>query len=288
MVALAACSDDGDTGGAAGSTSAPQSSSGVTVSDDTAVAPEITIPDGEPPTDLVSEVVVAGDGDPVEAGDLLVANYTGVLWDNGEEFDSSWGRGMPAAFGIGTGDVIQGWDEGLVGQSVGSRVLLVIPPELGYGDQDTSSIPGGSTLVFAVDVVDSYSAEDMPDGTEVDDLPDGLPQVTGEPGQQPQISVDGVQAPQTSQSVVVVEGSGDPIETSQTLVAHVVQASLTTGEVQVTTWDGAPLSVPAQSLPGLAEALEGAGAGTRALTLVSADDNAGEPLVLVVDVIASY
>lgn len=283
LAVLAGC---GDADGAATFTS---DASGVVVSTDTTAAPEITVPDTEPPADLVVETVVDGDGDEVMAGDLLLADYTGVLWDSGEEFDSSWSREEPAAFGIGVEAVIPGWDSGLVGQRVGSRVLLVIPPDLGYGDEGSGEeIPGGATLVFVVDIRDTFSAADASGGTPVTDLPAGLPAVTGEPGTQPTIDVSGVTAPDESSSTVVIEGTGEPIDASAAIAAHAVQASLEDGEVLFTTWDTAPVGLSAEALPGLAEALDGTATGTRVVTLISADDNEGQPLVLVVDVLGSY
>lgn len=282
VAGLAGCASDD------GASSPTTGSSGVEVSTDTDAAPEITLPDGDPPSDLIVETVVEGEGEDVESGDLLLADYTGVLWDGGEEFDSSWSRGEPAAFAIGTGAVIEGWDEGLVGQQVGDRVLLVIPPELGYGDQESPTIPANSTLVFVVDIRDTFSAADAAGGTAVTDLPDGLPDVTGEPGEQPDISVDGAEPPTESQSFVLVEGTGDPIDAEGTLVAHVVQAELNSGEVVFTSWEDAPVSLQPEALPGMVEALTDAKAGTRVITLISADDNGGEPLVLVIDVLASY
>lgn len=258
------------------------------VSTDTETAPEITIPDTDPPDELVVEVVVEGGGDEVMSGDLLVADYAGQLWDTGEEFDSSWSRGEPAAFTIGVQQVIAGWDEGLVGQTVGSRVLLVIPPDLGYGDQESGAIPPESTLVFVVDIRDSYSVDDTVGGTPVTDLPDGLPTVTGEPGEEPTVDVEGVEPPAESTSVVVVEGSGDPIGDDANLVAHAVQVSLDTGEVLGSTWEESPLSVPVAGLPGLSEALEGQAAGTRVVTVLTEDDGQGQAVVLVLDILGSY
>jgi peptidylprolyl isomerase len=118
-------------------------------------APTITVPGGEPPAELVAQPLIEGTGPVVEAGQQLTVHYTGVLWDGGEPFDSSWDRGSPATFPIGTGGVIPGWDEGLVGRTVGSQVLLVIPPDKGYGDTGQGSIPGGATLVFVVDILDA-------------------------------------------------------------------------------------------------------------------------------------
>ena len=70
-------------------------------------------------------------------------------------FDSSWTRKSPATFAIGTGNVIPGWDKGLVGKKVGSRVLLVVPPADGYGAQGQGQIPANATLVFVVDILDA-------------------------------------------------------------------------------------------------------------------------------------
>lgn len=117
--------------------------------------PTITVPAGEPPSDLVVQPLIEGAGPEVEAGQQLTVHYTGVLWDGGEQFDSSWDRGSPATFPIGTGGVIEGWDEGLVGRTIGSQVLLVIPPEKAYGDTGQGTIPGGATLVFVVDILDA-------------------------------------------------------------------------------------------------------------------------------------
>jgi peptidylprolyl isomerase len=115
-------------------------------------APSIEPVEGEPPTELVVQPLITGTGPVVESGQNVTFQYSGWLWD-GEQFDSSWEKGAPFTTPIGTGQVIQGWDQGLVGQPVGSQVLLVIPPELGYGDQEQGSIPANSTLVFVVDIL---------------------------------------------------------------------------------------------------------------------------------------
>ncbi|MGK2947607.1 MAG: FKBP-type peptidyl-prolyl cis-trans isomerase [Acidimicrobiales bacterium] len=119
-------------------------------------APTITVPGGEPPEELVAQLLIEGTGPVVEAGQNLTVHYTGVLWAGGEVFDSSWTRGTPATFSIGTQSVIDGWDEGLVGRTVGSQVLLVVPPDKGYpeGTPD-GSIGPGQTLVFVVDILDA-------------------------------------------------------------------------------------------------------------------------------------
>jgi peptidylprolyl isomerase len=113
--------------------------------------PSIETVDGEPPAELVAQPLIQGAGPVVEAGQTLTVQYTGWLWD-GTAFDSSWERGASATFPLG--NVIPGWQQGLAGQAVGSQVLLVIPPDLGYGEQGSPpNIPGGSTLIFVVDIL---------------------------------------------------------------------------------------------------------------------------------------
>ncbi|MGW2395336.1 FKBP-type peptidyl-prolyl cis-trans isomerase [Kitasatospora sp. NPDC001664] len=127
------------------------------VKDNGKAAPTITIPPGPPapPTELKTSVLVKGDGKPVQSGQTLVVQYTGVLWANGQQFDSSWSHGGAQALQVGTGSLIKGWDQGLVGQTVGSRVELVVPPALGYGDKAQSSVPANSTLVFVIDILEA-------------------------------------------------------------------------------------------------------------------------------------
>ncbi|MEV7774223.1 FKBP-type peptidyl-prolyl cis-trans isomerase [Kitasatospora sp. NPDC086791] len=116
----------------------------------------ITIPAGQPaPTDLQQAVLIKGEGKPVKSGQTLVVQYTGVLWSNGQQFDSSWTHGGAQAVQIGTGSVIEGWDKGLVGQTVGSRVMLVVPPALGYQDKAQGAVPANSTLVFVIDILEA-------------------------------------------------------------------------------------------------------------------------------------
>jgi FKBP-type peptidyl-prolyl cis-trans isomerase len=117
--------------------------------------PTITIPKTAAPTSLQVKTLIKGTGPVVKKGNYLVVQYTGVNWRTGKVFDSSWSRSEPWATAIGEGQVIKGWDTGLVGQTVGSRVLLVVPPADGYGKTGSSSagIKGTDTLVFAVDIL---------------------------------------------------------------------------------------------------------------------------------------
>ncbi|MEU3252117.1 FKBP-type peptidyl-prolyl cis-trans isomerase [Streptomyces sp. NPDC006997] len=116
-------------------------------------APSIEVPDAEAPTELVANYVIEGDGAEVGAEDSVLVQYKGVLWDGGKEFDSTYGRKALTSFSLQ--QVVKGWAQGLTGKKVGSRVLIVIPPKLGYGDQPPSGsgIKKDSTLVFSVDIL---------------------------------------------------------------------------------------------------------------------------------------
>lgn len=121
--------------------------------------PTVTIPTGvKSPTDLVAKVLIQGTGKTVAKGQTLLMQYTGVDWNTGKNFDSSFTRKSAFSTAIGEGSVIPGWDQGLVGKHVGDRVLLVIPPSLGYGPsggQPSAGIGANDTLVFVVDIVDA-------------------------------------------------------------------------------------------------------------------------------------
>ncbi|MGV9566175.1 FKBP-type peptidyl-prolyl cis-trans isomerase [Streptomyces sp. NPDC003480] len=116
-------------------------------------APSIDVPKVKPPTGLVSKYVIEGNGAQVAADSTVLVQYKGVLWDTGKEFDSTYGRGQLTSFSLQ--QVVKGWAEGLTGKKVGSRVLVVIPPKLGYGDNPPqgSGIKKDSTLVFSVDIL---------------------------------------------------------------------------------------------------------------------------------------
>ncbi|MFG2787680.1 FKBP-type peptidyl-prolyl cis-trans isomerase [Streptomyces sp. NPDC048419] len=116
-------------------------------------APSIEIPKKDAPTDLVAKYVIEGDGDVVAAKDSVLVQYKGVFWDNAKEFDSTYSRKALTSFGLQ--QVVKGWAQGLTGKKVGSRVLIVVPPKLGYGDKPPagSGIKKDSVLVFSVDIL---------------------------------------------------------------------------------------------------------------------------------------
>jgi peptidylprolyl isomerase len=117
--------------------------------------PVITVPRRTaPPAHLITRVLVRGHGPVLLSGETVITQFTGVLWRTGAVFDSSWLQREPQAFVLGSSQVIPGWERGLAGQRVGSRVLLVIPPGLGYGKSGNPPlIRGTDTLVYVIDIL---------------------------------------------------------------------------------------------------------------------------------------
>jgi peptidylprolyl isomerase len=115
--------------------------------------PGITIPKTAAPTELKVAQLIRGSGDLVEEGQLVTLHYSGFLWDSSEKFDSSWDSGQASQFQMQEGALIEGFLSAVIGQPVGSQVIAVIPPALGYGDAGAGSIPPGATLVFVIDIL---------------------------------------------------------------------------------------------------------------------------------------
>jgi FKBP-type peptidyl-prolyl cis-trans isomerase len=149
-----------DTASAAGAQESNGGGTLPTVTAHAGSAPTVTIPANSPPSALVTKTLIKGSGPKLVKGQYVVAQYTGYIWRTKKVFDSSWSDGSPFGFVIGASpeQVIPGWDTGLAGQTVGSRVMLVIPPKDGYGTTGASSagITGTDTLVFVVDIIDAF------------------------------------------------------------------------------------------------------------------------------------
>ena len=120
--------------------------------------PEIDFPGDTPPEDLVIEDIIQGTGKEVTPGVPISCHYVGVAWSTGAEFDASWNRGQPLDFTAGIGQVITGWDQGLLGMKAGGRRRLEIPPHLAYGENGAGTDIGpNETLIFVVDLVEVRS-----------------------------------------------------------------------------------------------------------------------------------
>lgn len=280
---------------------------GIEVSGAFGATPTLTVPAKPAPTQLTQQVLSSGTGATVAKGDTLVANYVGETWapkgGKPNVFDSSFARHAPAAFVIGAGQVIPGWDKTLVGKKLGSRLLLTVPPADGYGPsgQSKAGISGTDTLVFVVDLIKTYTPNASAPGTVVHDIPSsGLPKITNVPGKKPEItSTAGVKAPTKPTSTLLVRGSGPKIDTAKTLVLQLVQADVATGKHTQTTWGQAPQTVAAQNVLSVADKLTGQNVGSRAVVLLpataavpSSSSQAGHPAtppeILIIDVVGEF
>lgn len=117
--------------------------------------PVVEVPVGTDPSyQLEIEDITVGDGEEAKAGQIVEVHYVGVSWKTGNQFDASWDRGDTFKFGLGKGQVIAGWDQGVQGMKVGGRRRLTIPPDMAYGQRGAGGVIGpGETLVFVVDLI---------------------------------------------------------------------------------------------------------------------------------------
>jgi len=118
-----------------------------------ATKPEVKVPDGPPPTELQIEDLVVGTGAEAKPGTTALVHYVGVSYSTKEQFDASWDGGRPFPVQLGTGGVIDGWEQGLPGMKAGGRRQLTIPPDLAYGEQGQGPIKPNETLVFVIDLL---------------------------------------------------------------------------------------------------------------------------------------
>ena len=117
--------------------------------------PQVDVPADTPPSyQLELEDLEVGEGEEATPGRTVEVHYVGVSWSTGEQFDASWDRGDTFKFGLGKGQVIQGWDQGVAGMRVGGRRRITIPPDMGYGKRGAGGVIGpDETLIFVVDLV---------------------------------------------------------------------------------------------------------------------------------------
>jgi peptidylprolyl isomerase len=249
--------------------------------------PSIAFPPSRPPTSLVSRVLHAGHGPTVRSGDLVSVAYTGQIW-RGKVFDSTFlakfGHRSPFVTPIGEGKVVKGWDDGLPGARVGSRVLLVIPPKWGYGSAGAPSagITGSDTLVFVVDVLASWGKGASSGGRQSMSATRGGVTVSGALDRVPHVHVPSSARPPKHESrSVLVRGSGAR-----------VGAGTVVFEEYVTDWRGKTLaSTWSQSAPqsyavtASNDPFAGIPVGSRVLFLEPKTSQGG-PYVVVVDLVA--
>ncbi|GAA1631465.1 FKBP-type peptidyl-prolyl cis-trans isomerase [Georgenia ruanii] len=256
--------------------------------------PKITFPGTGAPADLKVEVLHAGDGAEVGADDYVVANYKGQVWDVDKAFDSSFDRGAPAGFSLNA--VIKGWKQGLTGTHVGDRVLLSIPPDLGYGEQGAGQdIPGGSSLVFVVDVVEAYgkNAAGQADAKPVEPAPDLPVEITGNLGAPAEVRVkDGAPEPTKPTATVIATGTGEAVpETPGTTMLLQLAETAWDNSVSNSTWKtSGPTDEVKVGAGGIFDQLVGVPVGSRVVlqlpaTEGSASASAAPAFAGVVDIV---
>ncbi len=257
--------------------------------------PIIAKPTATAPTKVVKQVLRQGTGPVVAKGSLLVADYLGQVW-KGKVFDNSYDRGQPAAFPIGVGKVIPGWDETLVGVKAGSRVELVIPPAKGYGTQGNTQagIKGTDTLIFVVDVVQSVAKGAGGDiRAQAQPLPGAHPTVSSALGVRPKITIPrGLKQPTKVVLGVLAKGTGPAVKAG--LLVLQFEAVTWAGKSAGSTWadglpQGVPVGVPRQ--PGVFDQLVGVPVGSRVLLQLPARPAQGQSaatqsIAAVLDIVA--
>lgn len=288
---LAAC---GDNAVSSSDSTATSASSGIT---DTTLAVTATTlesalpkPVVELPTLPLAELGVTdlteGTGTGAVDGDTIIVHYVGVRSADGAEFDNSYDRGAPFSVTVGAGSVIKGWDQGLVGITVGARRQLDIPAALAYGDSppDGDVIQPGDDLSFVIDAVAIIPKADPADAPDI-----SIPPTANK-------------TEQTFTDLIVGDGSG--IEEGQTVAVQLLAFSAADGKLIDSSWEtGSPLTfVPGlgQLPPGLEKAVEGMKVGGRRQVEIPFADAFGEAgnadlglppstdLIMVLDLIAVY
>jgi peptidylprolyl isomerase len=253
-----------------------------TVSGAFGAKPAIDFPNGPPSATLQKSVLTQGTGPVVKSGDLLIVNYLGQIW-RGKVFDNSYDRHVATGFPIGAGKVIKGWDATLVGMKAGTRALLVIPPDQGYGagGNQQAGIKGTDTLVFVVDILSSYVAKRGGDpNATLQTAPTGVPKVTGALGKQPSVTIPkGTRLPTTLHTYLLAKGHGPTVKKGLVVVQYVAVSWV--GADAGSTWkegSGSPAAAPIgdPGSPTPFDGLIGLPVGSRVLILVPA--KAGDPV----------
>ena len=245
--------------------------------------PAVDVPD-ELPEELQITVLEEGSGPEAEAGDTVIVDYVGVRSSDGVEFDNSYDRFEPFPVVLGTGRVIQGWDDGLVGAQAGARVQLDIPSDLAYGTEARGDIIGeNEALTFLVDV---RAVIQPPDPSEA-------PEDAG---------VDPSEGATETTTVDLREGDGDELEPGQTGVINYVLFRGDNLEVLENSWEIEPVQVGTAegSFPGFMNGLPGMKVGGRRAIIIPPDDAfgpdgnpqlglpAGADMIVVVDLLGVY
>ena len=290
----AACGD--------GAKTASTATTGAATSTTTAGSTQATSPDKPKvkvpatlPTALVVTDLTKGTGPAAAKGDQLEVNYIGVRSADGTEFDNSYDRGQTFKVILGAGEVIPGWDQGLIGIQAGGRRQLDIPASLAYGNSPQGNIiKAGDALTFVIDAVSITAAADIPTTTTLN-----IP--SANPSDEPNISIPTSDGATATSSKDLIVGTGDTAIAGQAAYVQIVSYSGKTGKKLNSTWTtGQAAQIvldPTQIIPGLVTGIIGMKVGGRRLLIIPPADafgttgntalgvGAGDDLVMVVDLV---
>jgi peptidylprolyl isomerase len=296
LVALAGCGDD-DSGSSGASDSASPSPSGsasvpapkivdgplpaITAGAKFGEKPTVAKGSGDPSKDLAVKTVIAGSGTTVAENDYIQANYLGQIWDTAKVFDNSYDRKTPLLIQLASGSIIDGWRYGLTGKKTGSRVQLAVPPTWGYGKEGYAQggIKGTDTLVFVVDLVESFNAKSSAKGTDVAQDNVDLPKVgTNTDGKAPSVEVPKSAAPKKLVANYVIEGDGDEVAAENTVLVQYKGVLWDTGKEFDSTYGRKALTSFSlqQVVKGWSQGLTGKKVGSRVLIVVPPDLGYGD------------
>ncbi|MFF0385793.1 FKBP-type peptidyl-prolyl cis-trans isomerase [Streptomyces sp. NPDC004286] len=268
--------------------------------------PTVAKGSGDPSKDLAVKTVIAGNGRTVAENDFIKANYLGQIWSSGKVFDNSYDRN-PLVLQLAQGSIIDGWRYALTGKKIGSRVEIAVPPTWGYGPSgnEQAGIKGTDTLVFVIDLLDSYNAKSSAKGKEIPQTDAALPKVaTNTDGNLPKVTLPKSDPPKKLVSNYVLEGDGDEVTKKQAILCQFQGLEWQGGRTFQKTYGSGRLSQFSveqmeQVVKGLAQGVTGKKVGSRVLIVVPPDlgygDNPpsgsgikkGATLVFTVDILAA-
>ncbi|MFG2355410.1 FKBP-type peptidyl-prolyl cis-trans isomerase [Streptomyces sp. NPDC048521] len=317
LVTLAGCGDDKSDSSKASASPSPSSAPPPKIVDGPLPAitagtkfgekPTIAKGTGEPSKNLAVKTAIAGSGRPVAENEFIQANYLGQIWSTGKVFDNSYDRGRPLLMQLAQGTIIDGWRYALTGKKTGSRVQIAVPPTFGYGKsgQPQAGIKGTDTLVFVIDLIESFNSKSSAKGEPVAQSDAALPKVaTNTDGKVPKVTVPKTDPPKKLVSAYVLEGDGAEVKADQTVLCQFQGLVWDSGKTFQQTYGSGRLSQFSieqmqQAVKGLAQGLTGKKVGSRVLVVVPPElaygDNPpsggiikkGSTLVFTVDILAA-
>ncbi|WP_329132649.1 FKBP-type peptidyl-prolyl cis-trans isomerase [Streptomyces sp. NBC_00670] len=298
LVTLAGCGDD-SSGSKTGDSPSPSASAtsaapppkivdgplpAITAGKKFGEKPTVAKGSGDPSKNLAVRTVIAGSGRTVAENDFVQAHYLGQIWDTAKVFDNSYDRGTPLLIQLAQGGVIDGWRYGLAGKKTGSRVEMAVPPTWGYGSDGNSQagIKGTDTLVFVVDIQETFNAKSSVKGEKVPQNDAALPTVgTNTDGKEPSVKVPGGDPPKKLVSAYVLEGDGAAVKKDQTVLVQMVGLVWKGGKKFESTYERQSLNQFSlaqmeQVLKGVTQGLTGKKVGSRVLLVVPPDLGYGD------------